>query len=99
MRGVLEDLRNLAVEFWRPGETDLSGRAMARYGTVALAAAIVVTNLIGTIAVLVIAVFVVPFPNVAHQGHVKLVNAIVAVVYAGLAVPVGAFAGIRSVRP
>jgi adenylate cyclase len=99
MLGVFRDLRDLVVEFRRPGETELSGRAMARYGGVALAAAIIVTNIIGTAAVVVIAVFVVPFPSVAHQGHVRLVNAVAAVIYAGVAVPVGAFLGVRRMLP
>jgi adenylate cyclase len=56
---------------------------------------IVVTNVIGAGAVLLLAYFVLPLPTVAHATHVRLVNGIAAAVYVALAVPIGVIAGIR----
>jgi adenylate cyclase len=95
MPGVLDELRRGSVELTAPGESDLPGRALVRLGIFALTSTIVVTNLIGALAVLVVAEFVVPLPRVAHQDHVRLVNAIVAAGYVTAAVPVGTLLGIR----
>src|SRR5438270_11658980 len=81
------------VELVRPGESSLSGRSLLRVGRIVIGLVIVFTNLIGACAVLVIALFVVPTPTVAHPGHVRLVNAIAAAIYVALAVPVGVVLG------
>jgi adenylate cyclase len=81
------------TELVRPGEGDLSGPAMWRIGSVALAALIVVINLIGSGAVVVIAGIVVPEPTVS--GHIFLVNGLVAVGYVAIAVPLGVVLGTR----
>ena len=88
-------MRELLVEFIRPGESGLSGRRLQRAGQIVLSVVITVTNLIGACSVLAIAYFVVPLPSVDDVGHVRLVNAIVAAVYVAVAVPVGALMGVR----
>jgi adenylate cyclase len=78
------------VELFRPGEGGLSGRATARYGQIVLPLVIVVTNLIGSVAVLVIAAFVVPIPNLGRRStHIELVNVLLAAGYVAFAVPAG----------
>src|SRR3954466_2744522 len=89
-------MRELLVEFVRPGESDLSGRSLWRAGQLVLSVVITVTNVIGACSVLAIAYLVVPLPSVENVGHVRVVNAIVAAVYVAVAVPVGAFVGTRS---
>jgi adenylate cyclase len=89
------DLREWRVEFSRPGESGLSGLSLWRAGHFALTLVIVSVNLIGFVAVLLVAIFVVPLPTVADQSHVRAINAIVAAGYITLAVPVGAYVGVR----
>src|ERR1700722_11764707 len=89
-------LRGGLIELVRPGEGDLSGRQMARYGRMVTTLVIVVTNLIGAGAVLVIALFAIPVPNLGrHTGHIELVNALVTIGYVAFAVPVGVLLGTR----
>ena len=89
------DAQKWRVEVSRPGEGELTGRSLWRAGQVLLTAVIVAVNLIGSAAVLVVAILVVPLPTVADPGHVRAVNAIVAAAYIALAVPIGAFLGVR----
>jgi adenylate cyclase len=87
-------IRGGLTELVRPGEGNLSGRQMVLFGRVLLPLVIVVTNLIGAGAVLVIALFVIPVPNLGvHTHHVELVNALVTVAYVAFAVPVGVIVG------
>jgi adenylate cyclase len=88
-------LRAGAVELLRPGETEVSGTTLARIGRVIVTFAIVITNLIGVLAVLVIAYLAVPLPKLADSGHIRTVNAIAAIIYVLIAVPVGVALGIR----
>jgi adenylate cyclase len=88
-------MREGRTELSRPGESDLSGPSLARAGQFVLTAVIVAINLIGSAAVLVVAILVVPLPTVADPSHVRNVNAIVAAGYITLAVPIGAFLGVR----
>lgn len=92
---VTSDFRGGLVEFVRPGESGLSGRSLWRVGVLVLTAVIVTVNLVGACAVLVVANFVVPLPPVAHLGHVRLVNAVVAVAYVPAAAALGAWLGVR----
>ena len=92
-------LRDGIIELIRPGETGIPGRALATLGGAAIALVIVVANLIGACAVLVLTMFVLPLPEVSDPGHVRLVNAIAAAAYVALAVPAGLMLGIRSVLP
>jgi adenylate cyclase len=85
------------TEAVRPGESDLSGKALWRIGSVALAGQIVLVNLIGAGAVVVIAAIVVPEPT--NGPHIFLVNGLVAVGYVAIAVPVGVALGIRGLWP
>jgi len=85
VRALASEHRGGLIELLRPGESTLSGPALWRIGAFALSIALVVANLIGTVVVFLVAVFIVPEPKVAHQGHVNLVNALVAAVYFGLA--------------
>jgi adenylate cyclase len=92
---VITALRGGLVELVRPGEGGLSGRATVLYGRILLPLVIVVTNLVGAVAVLVIALWVVPMPRPRHLPHIELVNALVAAAYVAFAVPVGVAIGTR----
>jgi adenylate cyclase len=95
MNGPIPKTAKAALtELWRPGEGGLAGPEMWRIGSVALTALIVVINLIGAGAVVVIAAFVVPEPA-ANQGHIFLVNGLVAIGYVAIAVPLGVALGTR----
>jgi adenylate cyclase len=86
-----QTLKALLTEVFRPGEGDLPGKDLWRIGSVALTAMIVLINLIGTGAVIVIAAFVVPAQK--PSGHLFLVNALVAVGYVAIAFPLGVVLG------
>jgi adenylate cyclase len=92
----LRTIRNGAVELFRPGQTDIAGADLWNLGAVFVASVIVLTNLIGAVAVVVIALFVVPEPSVApySSAHVRSVNAIAAAIYVAIAVPIGTWLGI-----
>jgi adenylate cyclase len=92
---VASVIRGALVELVRPGEGELSNRAISVYGRVLVTIVIAVTNLIGAGAVLVIAVFVIPMPAINHLGHVELVNAIGTIVYAAFALVLGTLLGTR----
>jgi adenylate cyclase len=90
---LIRDLWQARVEWAQPGSSRLSGWALWRVGRLVLTTVIVVTNIAGTGAVLVIAFVVIPVPNVANLGHVRAVNAIAAAAYILIAFPLGAFVG------
>jgi adenylate cyclase len=98
LQSLSNSFRLGAAELRRPGETEISGETVWLTGRVAVAGMIVVTNLIGAGAVVVIALLVVPEPQVQHQGHVNLVNGLMALGYVAFAVPVGVALGIRRLR-
>jgi adenylate cyclase len=90
------NLRGAVIELWRPGEGELPGIEMWRFGSVVLAVIIVITNVIGAMAVLVIGLVVLPTPHdVHHVGHVRLIDGLVAAGYVALAVPLGLVIGLR----
>lgn len=91
-------LRRAARELHSPGASGLNGRTLWRIGRVVVAAAIVGVNLLGALAVVLIAAFVVPLPSVADQGHVRAVNFAVAAAYVVVAVAVGVTVGVRRQR-
>lgn len=64
-RSWRQSLALAALEIVRPGESEISLPTLARVGRIVLTLVIVVTNLIGAGAVLVIAAFVVPLPRCA----------------------------------
>jgi adenylate cyclase len=89
-------IRDGTIELFHPGQTELTGRDLWDMGVAFVGFVIVLTNVIGAVAVVVIALFVVPEPHLAHAAHVRLVNAIAAGGYVLFAVPVGTGLGIRS---
>jgi adenylate cyclase len=102
LRALASDVRGGLIELARPGESTLSGLALWRLGAVALSFVLFVANLIGAIAVFLVAAFVVPEPKAATTDHVNLVNAIAGAAYFLVASLVGVrlgtqqlFAGIR----
>lgn len=92
----LNDVRLAVREFFRPGTSGLSGAALWRVGEVFIAGAIVVTNLIGAVVVVVMGTLVIPTPPVANSGHVRIVNVVAAAIYVAIAVPIGMLLGIRA---
>ena len=86
-------IRNVASELLRPGESQASGAELWLIGRVALTALIVVTNLIGAVAVVILALFVVPKPAVSDASQLRLDNTLLAVVYFLLAVLAGVWVG------
>jgi adenylate cyclase len=93
--GLANVIRGGLIELVRPGEGGLSGKATLRFGQIVLPVVIVVTNIVGACAVLVVALFVVPAPKLPHLHHIELVNALWAAGYVALAVPVGIALGTR----
>jgi adenylate cyclase len=98
MRALLSRVREAASLLSRPGELNVSGHELWRIGRTVLTMVIAITNLIGAVAVLVIAAFVVPMPTVGHLDHVRLVNAIAAAIYVAIAIPTGALLGTRGLQ-
>ena len=94
-RGLRRAVPPALVELARPGEGAIPGPEMLRLGQVVLTATIVCTNLIGAVAVLAIALYVVPMPHLPGYPHVRLVNLLVGLGYIALAVPAGAALGFR----
>jgi adenylate cyclase len=89
------NVRAQMIELWRPGEGGVSGREVWRIALVLLPTVIVVTNVIGAGAVVVLGLFVVPLPHVHDPAHLRLVDALVAAGYVLTAVPLGVFIGTR----
>ncbi len=88
------NVRGALIELWRPGESELSGGEMWRLGSIALAAMIVLVNLVGAGAVTVIAAVVVPEPT--NRPHIFLVNGVMAAGFVAIAVPLGVVLGTRA---
>jgi adenylate cyclase len=88
----------LVAEVRSPGETDAlaPGSKLWELGRIGVMSAILITNLIGAVAVVMIALFVVPLPFVGHTAHIELINAVLAASYVALAAPLGTFIGVRS---
>jgi adenylate cyclase len=95
LHGPARLARELAMELVRPGETDVPGRELWLIGRVVVTALIVATNLIGAIAVVLIALFVVPKPAVSHPGELRLINGLMAAAYFVAAVLTGITVGTR----
>ena len=91
-------MRELTVELFRPGESQVSGRELWAIGRFAVTLLIVVTNVIGACAVVVIALVVVPNPPVHHPGTVRLVNGVLAAGYVLFAVSAGVVLGTRGLH-
>ena len=95
VRRWIGDLRHAPVELVRPGASGLSGGSLWRIGQVAIALAIVVTNIVGAAVVVLMGTFVIPLPAVHNYQHVRVVNAATAALYVVVAVPIGMTVGIR----
>ena len=92
-------VRGLITELRAPGHSASSGRLLWETGRILLSAVVIVTNLVGVAAVVAIVYLVIPLPPIPHSGHVKAVNAVAAAICVGVAVPLGAWAGNRRLRP
>ncbi|HWF54615.1 MAG TPA: adenylate/guanylate cyclase domain-containing protein, partial [Solirubrobacteraceae bacterium] len=100
LQSPISELRLGISELRRPGETGISGSALAVLLRVVVTATIATTNLLGAGAVLVIALFVVPEPALgARTGHIQLVNGLVAAGYVLAAIPLGTVLGLRVQQP
>jgi adenylate cyclase len=95
VRRIASVVRGGVTELTRPGESDLSGAALVRFGRIVIPIVLLGTNLVGVGAVLGIAYLVVPLPPVASGAHVRLVNGLVAAGYVAIAFPLGVLLGTR----
>ena len=85
--------REVASELLRPGESRASGDQLWMIGRLTVTGLIVVTNLIGAIAVVLVALFVVPKPSVSDIAQLRLDNTLLAIVYFLLALLAGVWVG------
>jgi adenylate cyclase len=88
-------LGDALVEWAHPGQSGVPGASLWRTGRVVLTAAIVLTNLAGTAAVLLITFFVLPTPAISNLPHLRAIDAVVALGYIVLAFPAGVLLGTR----
>lgn len=95
LRRPVRIVREIVTEFVRPGESELAGSELWLIGRVTLTVVIVITNLVGACAVLLIALFVVPEPTVSDPGRLRLENGLLAAAYFVIAVLAGVWAGTR----
>jgi adenylate cyclase len=91
-------IRVFVNEVVHPGESRLPGPALERVIRLSVTLVMVVTNLVGAASVLVICLFAVPLPAVAHGHHVRIVNALVAVGYVAATIPTGVLLGTWGMR-
>jgi adenylate cyclase len=87
--------RQAVLEVARPGRTGVPGRWLWRLGCVSVAAAVVVCNLVGAVAVVLIATAIVPYPPLRGAGHLRALNLAVAAGYVVVAVLAGVVVGTR----
>jgi adenylate cyclase len=98
LQAATKTVRAATAELLRPGESGIGGEALWKLGRLAVTAVVVITNLIGAGAVLMIALFVLPKPSVHHAAHVRLLNAAVAAGYVAVAIPLGTMLGTLGLR-
>ena len=85
-------------ELSRPGETPVADLELQRFTTAALSAVLLGTNLIGAIVVLaLLGLNLIPLPHLAATGHVRLDNALIALAYLAVTLPLGWLLGNRIV--
>jgi adenylate cyclase len=87
--------RQAVAELARPGRTDVPGRWLWRVGCLSVAAAVVACNLVGALAVVLIATAIVPQPPLRDAGHIQAQNLAVAAGYVVFAVVTGVVVGTR----
>ncbi|HET9721021.1 MAG TPA: adenylate/guanylate cyclase domain-containing protein [Solirubrobacteraceae bacterium] len=85
--------RQAASELLRPGESRASGAQLWLIGRVVVTGLIVLTNLIGAIAVVLIALFVIPKPAVSDTAQLRVDNTVLAFAYFLLALLAGVWVG------
>jgi adenylate cyclase len=95
MQRTRDDLAPWLREFRHTGSSGVPGAALWRSGSIVLNIVIAMTNVIGGVIAVVLALFVVPLPHAADVAHVRILNVIVAACYIVAAVPVGAIVGTR----
>lgn len=93
-----EPLTRAWAELLRPGESGLAGAALVRVGRVAVAALLVTVNLMGAAAVVLIAAFVVPLPQLTDKAHIRAVDFVTAAAYVVAAVALGVAVGVSQQR-
>ncbi|HWD85628.1 MAG TPA: adenylate/guanylate cyclase domain-containing protein [Solirubrobacteraceae bacterium] len=86
-------VRKAASELFRPGESQASGAQLWLIGRAAVTGLVVLTNLIGAIAVVLLALFVIPSPAVSNISQLKLDNTVLAFAYFLLALLAGVWVG------
>lgn len=88
-------LRRALVQVVRLDGSGLSGPTLLRSIRLMLIGLIVGTNVIGLLAVVAIAMFVVPMPSVPNEGQVRLVNGLIAIGYFLAVAPPAVVIGVR----
>ncbi|WP_354697973.1 hypothetical protein DSM112329_03632 [Paraconexibacter sp. AEG42_29] len=91
-------LRATVATFLRSPEDEQSGDDLARAIAAVLIFAIVVANLIGSVAVLAVTYLILPLPAVDDVGQVRAVNAATAATYITAAITIGVVLGLRRLR-
>jgi adenylate cyclase len=86
-------IQRAAAELLRPGESRASGSQLWLIGRATVTGLIVLTNLIGAIAVVLIALFVIPQPSIGATSQLKLDNTVFAFAYFLLAMVAGVWVG------
>lgn len=84
--------------FLRSAEDEQSGGDLARAVAAVLVFAIVVANLLGSVAVLAVIYLVLPLPPVTDLTRVRIVNAAAAGTYITAAITLGVALGVRRLR-
>src|SRR4051794_17086250 len=80
------------------GDPDASGKEIAARVLLLATPATIIANAVGALVVVVLAVFVLPTPDLDDRGHVLFVNLVAAAIYLGAAIAVGTTVGVRSLR-
>jgi adenylate cyclase len=80
------------------GDPDASGRAISARALLLATPATIIANAVGALVVVVLAVFVLPAPDLEDRGHVLLVNMIAAAAYLLVAIAIGTAWGVRRLR-
>src|SRR4051794_20324760 len=80
------------------GDPDASGKEIAARVLLLATPATIIANAVGALVVVVLAVFVLPTPDLDDRGHVLFVNLVAAAIYLGAAIAVGTTVGVRRLR-
>src|SRR4051794_26534097 len=80
------------------GDPDASGKAIAARALLLATPATIIANAVGAFVVVVLAVFLLPTPQLDDRGHVLFVNLVAAAIYLAAAIAVGTTWGVRRLR-